>query len=83
MKLPLPWTLKLKISLLSLLKDLREKLGLTIILITHEMEVIKEICDRVAIMEDGRIIEEGSILNIFSKPKNETTNTFWNAFQYK
>ncbi|NLY67326.1 MAG: ATP-binding cassette domain-containing protein [Tissierellia bacterium] len=63
-------------SILSLLKDLREKLGLTIILITHEMEVIKEICDRVAIMEDGRIIEEGSVIKIFSKPEKETTNRF-------
>lgn len=63
-------------SILKLLKDLREKLGLTIILITHEMEVVKEICDRVSVMEDGHIIEEGSILNIFSNPKNETTKTF-------
>lgn len=63
-------------SILNLLKELKKRLGLTIILITHEMEVIKEICDRVSIMEDGKIIEEGSILKIFSNPQNETTKKF-------
>jgi len=63
-------------SILKLLKELREKLGLTIILITHEMTVIKEICDRVSIMEDGRVVEEGSIIKIFSNPESETTKGF-------
>lgn len=63
-------------SILNLLKELKKRLGLTIILITHEMEVIKEICDRVSIMEDGKIIEEGSIIKIFSNPQNETTKKF-------
>ena len=58
-------------SILNLLKNLREKLGLTIVLITHEMEVIKEICDRVSIMEDGRIIEEGSVIKVFSNPEKQ------------
>ena len=63
-------------SILNLLKELKEKLGLTIILITHEMEVIKDICDRVSIMENGEVIEEGSIVKIFSDPEKETTKGF-------
>ena len=63
-------------SILNLLKELKIKLGLTIILITHEMEVIKEICDRVSVMEDGRVIEEGSTVSIFSEPNEETTMEF-------
>lgn len=63
-------------SILGLLKELKTKLGLTIILITHEMEVIKEICDRVSVMEDGKVIEEGSTVSIFSKPNEETTMEF-------
>ncbi len=63
-------------SILDLLKALRDKLGLTILLITHEMAVIKEICDRVSIMENGNVIEEGSIVKIFSNPENVTTKEF-------
>lgn len=63
-------------SILGLLKKLNEELGLTIILITHQMEVIKEICHRVSIMENGRIIEEGDIVKIFSNPEHETTKEF-------
>lgn len=63
-------------SILSLLKELRDKLGLTIILITHEMEVIKEICDRVSVMEDGEIVEEGTTVKLFSQPEHNTTRDF-------
>lgn len=63
-------------SILSLLKELRSKLDLTIILITHEMAVIKEICDRVSVMEDGEVIEEGTIVNVFSEPSHPTTKEF-------
>lgn len=63
-------------SILELLKDINRRLGLTIVLITHEMQVIKEICDRVAVIEDGLIIEEGSILDIFTKPQQPTTREF-------
>ena len=48
-------------SILKLLKNLKEKLGLTIVIITHQMEVIKEICDKVAVMENGRIVEQGDV----------------------
>lgn len=63
-------------SILELLKDINRRLGLTIILITHEMQVIKEICDKVAVIEDGLIIEEGSVLDIFTKPQQPTTREF-------
>lgn len=63
-------------SILRLLRELKEKLGLTIVLITHEMEVIKEICDRVSVMEDGYIVEENDVVGIFSNPKARITKDF-------
>ena len=57
------------ISILKLLKKVNQELGVTIILITHQMEVIKEICDRVIVMEDGEIKEQGDIVEVFSRPK--------------
>jgi D-methionine transport system ATP-binding protein len=63
-------------SILRLLKDLNKKLYLTIILITHEMQVIKEVCNKVAVLSDGQIVEQGSALEIFSKPKHQITKEF-------
>ena len=63
-------------SILKLLKDLNRQLGLTIILITHEMAVVKAICDRVAVMENGRIVEEGQVYDIFSRPQQTITRKF-------
>lgn len=63
-------------SILSLLKQINEKLGLTIVIITHEMQVIKEICHSVALMEDGNIVECGNVLEIFSYPKAQITKEF-------
>lgn len=63
-------------SILKLLRRVNEKLGLTIVLITHEMAVVKEICDRVAVMEKGFVVEEGSIVSIFSKPQAQVTKDF-------
>ncbi|AZR96419.1 methionine ABC transporter ATP-binding protein [Streptococcus suis] len=63
-------------QILALLQELNEKLGLTIVMITHEMQIVKEICNRVAVMQDGRLIEEGSVLEIFSHPKEELTQDF-------
>lgn len=68
-------------SILKLLKELNQNLGLTIVLITHEMTVIKEICDRVSIMEDGRIIESGNVAQVFSSPKAQTTKEFIDTAQ--
>ena len=66
-------------SILKLLKKLNQQLGLTIVIITHQMEVIKEICDKVAVMEYGKIVEQGDVFNIFAKPQNEVTKRFIRA----
>lgn len=66
-------------SILELLKKLNKDLGLTIVIITHEMQVVKEICNKVAVMEDGRVIEEGSLLEIFTSPQNQLTKDFINT----
>ena len=66
-------------SILNLLKDLNRKLGITIVIITHEMAVIKTIADSVAVMENGRIAEEGSVYDVFSDPKAEITKKFINS----
>ncbi|WP_165002900.1 MULTISPECIES: ATP-binding cassette domain-containing protein [unclassified Enterococcus] len=63
-------------QILTLLKKLNRTLGLTIVLITHEMQVVKEICNKVAVMEKGKIIEKGSSIQIFSDPKEELTKDF-------
>ena len=63
-------------SILKLLKKLKDQLGLTIVIITHQMEVIKEICDKVAVMEKGRIVEQGDVFSIFANPKDEVTKRF-------
>lgn len=63
-------------SILELLKDINQKLGLTIVLITHEMQVIKQICDRVAVIENGIIIEQGPVIGLFAKPETTTTREF-------
>ncbi|MBD9372695.1 methionine ABC transporter ATP-binding protein [Rhizobium sp. ARZ01] len=60
-------------AILDLLKDINAKLGLTILLITHEMEVIRTIADRVAVIDAGRIVEEGSVWSVFANPHTETT----------
>ena len=63
-------------SILELLADINKRLGLTIVLITHEMHVIRKICHRVAVMENGRIVEEGEVLRVFRQPKEEMTKRF-------
>ncbi|WP_027338812.1 methionine ABC transporter ATP-binding protein [Halonatronum saccharophilum] len=63
-------------SILDLLKKINEELGITILLITHEMEVIKEICTKVAVLDKGRIVEQGDVVQIFSNPQNPTTRKF-------
>ena len=63
-------------SILQLLKDINKRLGLTILLITHEMEVVKRICDRVAVIDKGQLIETGSVSEIFSNPKTALAQKF-------
>jgi D-methionine transport system ATP-binding protein len=63
-------------SILDLLVDINQKLGLTIVLITHEMNVIRKICHRVAVIDEGRIVEEGNVLDVFQHPKEAITRDF-------
>jgi D-methionine transport system ATP-binding protein len=65
-------------SILELLTEINQKLGLTIVLITHEMHVIRKICHRVAVMENGRVVEKGSVLEVFHHPQEEITKDFVN-----
>lgn len=63
-------------QILDLLKRLNKKLGLTVVLITHEMDAVKKICNKVAVMEHGRIIEKGKLRDIFLHPRKELTKRF-------
>ena len=63
-------------DILRLLRDVNRKLGITIVLITHEIAVVKEICTRLAVMDAGRVVEEGAIYDVFSQPKAELTQRF-------
>ena len=63
-------------SILELLRDINKRLNLTIVMITHQMQVVKDICDRVAVIEHGSIIEEGSLLDLFTNPQTATTKEF-------
>jgi len=63
-------------SILELLVDINKRLGLTIVLITHEMHVIRKICHRVAVMENGEVVEQGNVLDVFKNPEKPITRTF-------
>lgn len=63
-------------QILKLLKELNNKLRLTIVIITHQMEVVKGLCNKCAVMQDGKVVEHGSTLDIFSKPQNSLTREF-------
>ena len=63
-------------SILELLQKVNVQLGITIVIITHEMQVVKEICNKVAVMEEGEVIEKGSVLEIFTNPERDLTKDF-------
>ena len=63
-------------SILGLLKRINREMGVTILLITHQMHVIQRICTKVAVMEAGRIVEQGSVLDIFTRPRRPITQQF-------
>ncbi|WP_409280967.1 methionine ABC transporter ATP-binding protein [Pseudomonas defluvii] len=62
-------------AILALLRDINRRLGLTIVLITHEMEVIRAICDRVVVLERGEVVEQGEVWQLFGDPQHEVTRT--------
>jgi D-methionine transport system ATP-binding protein len=66
-------------SILDLLKDINQRLNITILLITHEMTVVKSICDNVAVISHGKLIEQGTVSEIFVNPKTELAREFINA----
>ena len=63
-------------SILRLIRDINQKTGITVVVITHEMAVVKEICHRVAVMEKGRVVETGDVFSLFSAPKEPVTRSF-------
>ncbi|WP_158864770.1 methionine ABC transporter ATP-binding protein [Leifsonia sp. AG29] len=63
-------------DVLALLKRVNEELGVTIVVITHEMEVVRSIADRVAVLDGGRVIEQGSVFEVFSAPRSTTAQRF-------
>ena len=63
-------------EILDLVRALRDRLDLTVLLITHEMAVVKVICDQVAVMQAGRIAEQGRVFDVFTRPRHDTTRRF-------
>lgn len=63
-------------SVLDLLKKINQEQNITIVMVTHEMDVIEKVCDHIAVMEAGDVIEQGSTVDIFSQPKHPTTQNF-------
>ncbi|MGR3887314.1 methionine ABC transporter ATP-binding protein [Pseudomonas sp. 1152_12] len=70
-------------SILGLLREINQRLGLTIVLITHEMAVIREICDRVGVLEHGRIVEQGPVWHVFGNPQHEVSKTLLAPLQHR
>ena len=69
-------------SILGLLREINQRLGLTIVLITHEMAVIREVCDRVVVLEQGRIVEQGPVWEVFGNPQHEVSRTLLAPLQH-
>ena len=63
-------------EVLNLLKRLNNELGITIVIITHEMQVVKDICDKVAVMKEGKVVENGDVFEVFANPSHKTTKEF-------
>ncbi|MCX5195298.1 ATP-binding cassette domain-containing protein [Streptomyces sp. NBC_00249] len=63
-------------EVLALLRRVNRELGVTVLLITHEMEVVRTLCDRVAVMEDGKVVESGEVYEVFARPRHRTTAAF-------
>ena len=63
-------------SILALIKEIQKKMNLTVVMITHQMEVVRDACDRVAVLESGKVVEEGMVSDIFASPKSAVTKDF-------
>jgi D-methionine transport system ATP-binding protein len=69
-------------SILGLLREINQRLGLTIVLITHEMAVIRDICDRVVVLEHGKVVEQGPVWKVFGDPQHEVSKTLLAPLQH-
>ena len=69
-------------SVLELLSRINRELGLTIVLITHEMDVIRRVCDRVAVLDAGRVVEQGAVADVFLHPRHATTRRFVSEYEH-
>lgn len=63
-------------SILKLLRDINSKLGITMVIITHEMQVIKQLCDKVAVIENSVVVEQGKVIDLFTNPRTQTSKRF-------
>jgi D-methionine transport system ATP-binding protein len=63
-------------SILTLLSDLQKKMNLSVVMITHQMEVVRDACEHVAVLENGSVVEEGKVLDVFAAPASATTKDF-------
>ncbi len=63
-------------AILSLIKEIQKKMNLTVVMITHQMEVVRDACDRVAVLESGKVVEEGLVSDIFAHPQSDVTKDF-------
>ncbi len=63
-------------SILSLIRDIQKKMNLTVVMITHQMEVVRDACDYVAVLDEGLVVEQGEVLEIFTHPKSSVTKDF-------
>ncbi len=63
-------------SILDLLREIQKKMALTVVMITHQMEVVRDACEYVAVLDEGRIVEEGKVVDIFSSPQSEVSRDF-------
>src|SRR5690606_20255090 len=66
-------------NILALLRDINQKTGVTVVMITHQMEVVREICDRVAVLSHGEVVESGRTQDIFATPRHEVTRAMVSA----
>lgn len=69
-------------AILALIKEIQKSMNLTVVMITHQMEVVRDACDRVAVLDGGRIVEEGAVSDIFSSPKHPVTKDFLSNLTY-
>ena len=63
-------------SILALIREIQKKMNLTVVMITHQMEVVRDACEYVAVVEDGKVVEQGKVKDIFANPKTKTTRDF-------